>query len=182
MRVADLMTSDVAECSPEESIRTAAKRMVDHRCGCLPVIVCDGDQRRLVGIVTDRDLACRAVAEGLDPEHTDVGRCMSFPVQTIARDADLGECADRFTTISIRRLVVVDDQNRCLGVISRADLQRFVIDTATTQGGARTPAPTQTAGQTTAPSSQSPAGSPSAGGIDRSPTYDPDRGNPELTL
>ena len=134
MRVADLMTSAVADCSPEESIRTAAKRMVDCHCGCLPITVCDGGEKRLVGIVTDRDLACRAVAVGLDPEHTEVGRCMSFPVQTITRDADLGECADRFTILNIRRLVVVDAQNRCLGIISRADLQRFVTDTATTEG------------------------------------------------
>lgn len=182
MRVADLMTSEVAECSPEESIRAAAKRMVDHHCGCLPVTVCDGDQRRLVGIVTDRDLACRAVAEGLDPEHTEVGRCMSFPVQTIARDADLGECADRFTTICIRRLVVVDDQNRCLGVISRADLQRFVTDTATTQGDKQTPTPSPVDNRPTTPTKPAVAGSGSANGSDLTPTTNPERGNPELTL
>lgn len=181
MRVADLMTSHVAACSPQESIRAAARRMVDHRCGCLPVTVCDGDQQRLVGIVTDRDLACRALAEGLDPEHTEVGRCMSFPVQTIARDADLGECADRLTTFSIRRLVVVDEQNRCLGIISRADLQRFIIDTATAQGGDPSPAPTATTGSATASGSRSPAGSTSAGDSHRASTYNPDLGNAELT-
>lgn len=182
MRVADLMTSDVAECSPDESIRAAAKRMVDHHCGCLPVTVCDGDQRRLIGIVTDRDLACRAIAEGLDPEHTEVGRCMSFPVQTIARDADLGECVDRFAAIKIRRLVVVDDQNRCLGVISRADLQRFVIDTATTQGADRVPASTRASAPPTVSTTGSLMVPDSSRGLEQAPAYDPERGNPELTL
>jgi CBS domain-containing protein len=128
MRVADLMTSDVAECSPEDSIRIAAMRMNQRRCGCLPVMANDGGRKRLVGIVTDRDLACRAIAQGLDPELTKVARCMSFPVHTIPHDADLWECADRFTTIGVRRLVVVDEQNRCRGIISRADLNRFVTD------------------------------------------------------
>lgn len=130
MRVADLMTAEVAECSPEESARAAAHRMNEHRCGCLPVTVDDGGQKRLVGIVTDRDLACRVVAQGLDPETTAIARCMSFPVQTIARDADLGDCVDRFTTTGVRRLVVIDGQNRCQGIISRADLQRFVTTQA----------------------------------------------------
>lgn len=143
MRVADLMTADVAECSPDESVRAAAHRMNENRCGCLPVTVCDEGHKRLVGIVTDRDLACRVVAQGMDPEKTEVARCMSFPVQTIARDADLGECVDRFTTSGLRRLVVVDEQNRCQGIISRADLQRFV----TTQGDREHPADTASSQQ-----------------------------------
>jgi CBS domain-containing protein len=129
MRVADLMTTDVAMCSPRDSIRAAAQRMNDRRCGCLPVLAHEGDGR-LVGIVTDRDITCRAVAQGLDPERTEVARCMSFPVHTVARDADLGECAERFTAMGVRRLVVVNDDNRCLGIISRADLQRWVIEQA----------------------------------------------------
>lgn len=132
MRVADLMSTEVAECSPDESLRVAAQRMNDHRCGCLPVMVRDGEDKRLIGIVTDRDLACRGVAQGLDPEHTGVDRCMSFPVHTIAREADLGECAERFTSVGVRRLVVVDEANRCLGIISRADLQRYVTSQAST--------------------------------------------------
>ena len=128
MLVAELMTADIVECSPGEPIRVVAARMNERRCGCLPVMVQDGDQKRLVGIVTDRDLACRAVAEGLDPERTEVARCMSFPVQTIAPEADLWQCAERFSTLGVRRLVVVDGGNRCRGIISRADLNRFVID------------------------------------------------------
>lgn len=128
MRVADLMTTAVAECSPDESIRVVAQRMNDHQCGCLPVTICDGGEKRLVGIVTDRDLACRAVAQGLDPERTMVSKCMSFPVHTITREADLGECAERFTGSGVRRLVVVDALNQLQGIISRADLQRFVME------------------------------------------------------
>lgn len=130
MRVADLMTPEVIDCSPDESICVAAHRMNEHHCGCLPVTVCDREDKRLVGIITDRDLTCRAMAQGMDPEKTEVARCMSFPVQTIARDADLGACADLFTASGLRRLVVVDEQNRCQGIISRADLQRFVITQA----------------------------------------------------
>ncbi|MBA3697372.1 MAG: CBS domain-containing protein [Planctomycetes bacterium] len=139
MRVADLMTANVADCSPEDSIRLAALRMNERRCGCLPVTVCDDGEKRLVGIVTDRDLACRAVAEGLDPENTQVALCMSFPVQTIARDADLCECAERFSTLGVRRLVVVDADNRCQGIISRADLYRFITDQSADEQAQTTP-------------------------------------------
>lgn len=174
MRVADLMTPRVADCSPHESIRAAARRMVEHHCGCLPVMVRDDDRKRVVGIVTDRDLACRAVAEGLDPEQTEVRRCMSFPVHTITGDADLSECADRFTTLGVRRLVVVDGQNRCQGVISRVDLQRYVTATAEA-GGPEAAGGTRPPAQTATPSSETPS-------FDLAPTFDPERGNPELTL
>jgi CBS domain-containing protein len=129
MQVGQLMTARIAECAPQDSIRAAARRMREVACGCLPVTSEDGGRKRLVGFITDRDLVCRVLAEGLDPDRTEVGRCMSVPVHTIRRDADLGDCADRFAAIGVRRLVVVDDQERCLGVISRADFHRYVAET-----------------------------------------------------
>lgn len=181
MRVADLMTSAVAVCAPQEPIRTAAHRMNERRCGCLPVLVDDAGQQRLVGIVTDRDLVCRAVALGLDPNGTEIARCMSFPVQTIASDADLGECAERFTTTGVRRLVVIDEQNRCQGVISRADLQRFVIKQASSDDHQDSPDERQRPATTT-PTADQTSSTPTADEAGRFPATTPERGNPELTL
>lgn len=135
MQVAALMTAPVIACAPDESLRGAARRMADHHCGCLPVTAHDdGGQQRLIGIVTDRDLACRGLAAGLDADHAQVHACMSFPVQTIAADADLGACAERFTTTGVRRLVVIDAGGRYIGVISRCDLQRYVTDSTAGAG------------------------------------------------
>ena len=145
MRVADLMSTGVAVCSPEESIRVAAQRMLERGCGCLPVTAWDGTQQRLVGIVTDRDLVCRAVAAGLDPEHTAVERCMSFPVHTIDAEVDIVACADRFTAVDVRRLVVTDGEHRCLGILSHTDLKRYVVPADGQPPPATAPVPTPTA-------------------------------------
>jgi CBS domain-containing protein len=82
------MTSNPACCTPDQTVRDAAQLMREHDCGCIPVVQ-DKQNKRLVGVVTDRDIACRATAEGKGPE-TSVRDVMSSDPKTCRADDDVG--------------------------------------------------------------------------------------------
>lgn len=118
MQVRDIMTENPACCSPETSIREAAKLMADNDCGEIPVL----DQRgQLVGTITDRDIACRCVAEGRSPD-TPVREAMSSPVITVTAETSLEDCCRTMEENQIRRVPVVDQSGSCCGIVSQADV------------------------------------------------------------
>jgi CBS domain-containing protein len=119
MKVSDVMSRDVQLASPTESIRNAAKIMAKIDAGVLPV----GEKDRLVGIITDRDIAIRAVAEGKAPT-TKVRDIMSEEVLYCFDDQDLDEVAKNMSEMKIRRLPVVNRDKRLVGIISLGDLAR----------------------------------------------------------
>jgi CBS domain-containing protein len=80
------------------------------------------DRQEPVGIITDRDIACRAVARGKDPSQTTVGECMSSRLATIGQDAAIEDCCDQMEEFKIRRLLVVDDHGRLCGIVAQADV------------------------------------------------------------
>jgi CBS domain-containing protein len=93
--------------------------MVQHDCGELPVADTDG---QLIGVVTDRDIVCRVVAAGRNPlEHT-VQDCVSQPVISVGPEATLSDVVTTMERHQIRRVPVVDEQERCIGIIALADL------------------------------------------------------------
>ena len=118
MKAGELMTSEPACCTPEDTIRRAAELMQTCDCGCVPVV---GEDRRLVGVVTDRDLAIRATARGKGPE-TRVLDVMSTGVCTCRSDDDLGTVEGIMAREQVRRVPVVDQDGCCIGMISQADL------------------------------------------------------------
>ncbi len=120
MQVRDIMTIDPACCTPDLSLQEAAQLMADRDCGEIPII----EQRRIVGVVTDRDIACRAVAKGKVPATTQVREIMSAPVVVVAVDADVDECCRLMETAQVRRIPVVDESNQCCGIVSQADIAR----------------------------------------------------------
>jgi len=123
-RAEDIMTRDPLTCLPETKIRDAARRMIAGDCGGLVVI--DNMARKIPqGFVTDRDLACRAVAEEKDPS-TRVAECMTGPALCVLTDTKLSECADIMREAQIRRLVVVNERNECRGVIALCDLVKNI--------------------------------------------------------
>ena len=126
MEVRDIMNSDVLCCAADDDLQTAAELMQDEDVGALPVIE-SPQSRTIVGIITDRDIACRAVAEGKGP-HTTVRECMTTPVLAIPEDAYADECLDLMSERQVRRLLVVDDQDRLVGIVSQADIARQVGD------------------------------------------------------
>lgn len=123
MQVRDLMTENPACCSPEASLQDAAKLMKDCDCGEIPVV---DEQNRPIGVVTDRDICCRAVAEGADPAQVKVREVMSSPVLTVGPDASVDECCQLMDDNQIRRIPVVDDSGACCGIVAQADLARAI--------------------------------------------------------
>src|SRR5262245_28943591 len=117
MKVRDAMTSGVRIASPEETIREAARIMADIDAGILPV----GQNDRLVGMITDRDIAIRAIAEGMGPE-TKVGDVMTREVRYCFEDEDLDHVCQNLADQQIRRIPVVDRDKRLVGILSLSDL------------------------------------------------------------
>ncbi|HJV62529.1 MAG TPA: CBS domain-containing protein [Albitalea sp.] len=119
MKVRDVMTGDVCLCNPDRSIRDAARMMADQDIGALPV----GEGDRLVGMVTDRDIAVRAVANGLGPD-TRIRDVMSQEVLYCFEDEDLEDAAHNMGGVKVRRLPVLNRDKRLVGIIAISDLAR----------------------------------------------------------
>ena len=115
----DVMTPDPACCSPETTLDEVAKLMVQNDCGEIPVIdVSD----QIVGVVTDRDIVCRVVAEGKNPMAYTAETCMTEPVVTVAADSPLDDVLATMEKHQIRRVPVVDERGACAGIIAQADV------------------------------------------------------------
>ena len=117
MQVSEAMCGEVKTTNPDQSIREAARMMADIDAGVLPV----GENDRLVGMITDRDIAVRAVAAGKGPD-TPVREVMSTEVKYCFEDEDLEEVARNMADIKLRRLPVLDGRKRLVGIISIADI------------------------------------------------------------
>jgi CBS domain-containing protein len=117
----ELMTKDPVCCLPDSSVAEAAGLMRRENIGPIPVIE-NERTRKLVGIVTDRDLALKVVAEGRDAQATKVEAVMTRPVVTCRAQDDLHKALDAMSEHQLRRIAVVDDDNRILGIISQADV------------------------------------------------------------
>jgi CBS domain-containing protein len=118
-RAIDIMTPDPACCAPATLLGAVAKLMVQHNCGEIPVVDADG---QLIGVVTDRDIVCRVLAVGKNPLDHVVQDCMSQPAVTVHPDTPLTDVIATMERHQIRRVPVVDDQERCIGIIAQADL------------------------------------------------------------
>ena len=126
MKVADIMTRDVTVARPTDSIQDVARRMADIDIGSLPV--CDGE--RIQGMITDRDIAIRAVAEGRSFD-TLVTEVMSNDVEYCFDTDDADEAADKMASSQIRRLPVVDSDKRLVGIVALADVALHLKDKPT---------------------------------------------------
>jgi len=114
----DIMTRDVHAVPPETSLRHAAQKMKSWDVGALPV--CKND--KLVGVITDRDIAVRAVAEGEDPESSCVGDAMTGNLIYCYEDEDVERAARLMEDKQIRRLPVMDRDRHLVGIVSLGDL------------------------------------------------------------
>jgi CBS domain-containing protein len=126
MEIRDLMTSQVELVDPTTTIRDAAVSMRDNDIGALPV----GENDRLVGMVTDRDIAVRGVAEGKSPESCTVRDVMSESVYYCFEEDDAERAAEVMAEHKVRRLPILNSDQRLVGVIAMADLARAGIEQA----------------------------------------------------
>jgi CBS domain-containing protein len=118
MKVHDIMSPKVKVARPNESLQCAARAMRSLNVGALPV--CDG--QKLVGVVTDRDITIRAVADGIDPKDTPVREAMSPDVIYCFEDQDAHEVERIMQINQIRRLPVLDREKHLVGILSLGDL------------------------------------------------------------
>ena len=123
MKVSEIMTKDPACCEPETSLQEVARLMLVNDCGEIPVV---DSQRtmRPVGVVTDRDIVVRYVAEGKNPLAGDAGDVMSSPVVTINPDMNVEEVGDMMEEHQVRRIPVVDEAGAICGIVAQADIAR----------------------------------------------------------
>ena len=127
-QVREVMTSNPATCSVEASVEAAAKAMAQEDVGPIPVL----DGERLVGILTDRDIVVRVVAEGRDPQSTSVGEVASRDLATVSPDENLDRALQLLAERQVRRLPVVEGET-LVGVVAQADIARQGDDRTTGQ-------------------------------------------------
>ena len=121
MKVRDIMTRNVTCCAPDTNLREVARLMVELDCGAVPVVD-DMRNKRPVGIVTDRDITCKAVARGKNPLELQAKDVMSEGCVTVTPDMSLDDCCTQMESNQIRRVVVVDENGACCGIVAQADI------------------------------------------------------------
>ena len=121
MQVREIMTENPATATPDMGLKEVARLMKDCDCGAIPVV--DGqDNCRPIGVVTDRDIVIRCLADGKNPLDCKAGDAMSSQVITIYADERLEDALRAMEENEIRRIVVVDENDQCIGMLSQADI------------------------------------------------------------
>ena len=139
--VTSVMTANPACCTPDTPLRDVARLMIENDCGQIPVV--DG-QGAPVGVVTDRDITVRIVAEGRDTMNATASDAMSAPVETVREDSSLQDAVAVMERSKIRRVPVVDAQGKLSGILSQADIALSGKDNATAEMVREVSEPAQT--------------------------------------
>jgi CBS domain-containing protein len=121
IRVSDIMSEPVACCAPVATLQEVARLMVENDCGEIPI--CNAS-RHPIGVITDRDITTRTVAEGRNPVPMHVRDVMTTPIVTVNPETSLEECSQVLERNRIRRVPVVDASGRLCGMVSQADIAR----------------------------------------------------------
>ncbi len=128
MKVSEVMTRDVQTVRPDQPVQEAASFMLRADAGSIPVT--DGD--RLIGMITDRDIAVRGIAKGYGPD-TPVRELMTNELIVARADDDVDDVASKMSEAQVRRLPVIDDEDRLCGIVSLGDLSRDADEDAATE-------------------------------------------------
>lgn len=130
MKVKELMTKKPEYATPDMELVKVAKLMAEHQVGSIPVLE-NKDNMKVVGLVTDRDITTRAVAEGKNPLQMKASDIMSTPVVTVNEDDDVNEVAQLMEKNMVRRVPVVDQQGKLCGMVAQADIALKTTDKTT---------------------------------------------------
>jgi CBS domain-containing protein len=125
MKVSEVMSRDVQTVRPDQPVKEAASFMMSADAGSIPVV----DGERLIGMITDRDIAVRGVAKGYGPD-TPVRELMTDEIICARDDDDVDDIASKMSAAQVRRLPVIDDQERLCGIVSLGDLSREASEDA----------------------------------------------------
>ena len=121
MKCSEIMTKDPVCCLPSDTVNKAAQLMKTENVGPIPVVA-DQDSKRLIGIVTDRDLALKVVAEAKDAKSTMVDDVMTTGVVACRADDNLQNALKAMEEHQVRRIPIIDDNDRVIGIIAQADI------------------------------------------------------------
>ncbi|MDB5105585.1 MAG: hypothetical protein JWP91_3274 [Fibrobacteres bacterium] len=121
MKIKEIMTQNPICCVGETNLEEVARMMVENDCGAIPVVE-DQENWKPVGIITDRDITTRAVAEGRNPLEMTAQEVMSGTPVTISQEASVEECIREMETHQLRRILVVDEDGSCAGIVALADI------------------------------------------------------------
>lgn len=131
MTAGRICVRSVQTAAPDETVRQAARRMAQARVGSLVVV---GPDQRPLGILTDRDLVLRCVADERNPDETQVGEVMTAPVDRVHESTPIETALSRMEGVDSRRLVVVDDEDRLAGLLALDDVLELLAEEAATIG------------------------------------------------
>lgn len=120
-KVGDVMRDNPVCCVPSDTVQRVASVMMDEDVGCLPVVD-ELSSGRLIGVITDRDVCCRVTAAGHNPQSTIIEPYITRNVITCLADDELEHCLELLRQHGIHRVPVVDEKNRCIGIIAPADV------------------------------------------------------------
>lgn len=130
-KVASIMTSNPACCTPESKLTEISQMMIEYDCGMIPVVD-NLTEFRLIGVVTDRDIVCRSLGKGLDPFLMIASDVMTYPVVSANLDTSIQQCCELMEDNHVRRIPVTDDYDKVCGIISLADIvakkENFIVD------------------------------------------------------
>jgi CBS domain-containing protein len=121
MRIREVMSPNPVCCLPADSAQRVARMMCDHNIGSVPVVM-DQESRKLVGVITDRDLCCSLVADGLDPKSTTIEKFMTLNPVTCHEEEDVENCERLMQEHQIRRIPIVDAEGGVIGIVAQADV------------------------------------------------------------
>lgn len=121
MLVNEIMTKNPACCTADTSLQEVAKMMVDNDCGCIPVVESNA-HKKPIGMITDRDITIRTVAEGKNPLNMKAEDAMTKSVVTVTPETTVEDCCNKMEEQQIRRVAVVDKNGDCCGMVAQADI------------------------------------------------------------
>jgi CBS domain-containing protein len=123
LRAGDVMTARVMSVRPEDSIEVAARLMSESDCGALPVV---DASKQLLGIITDRDIMVRLIAKGVSVPHAQASDCMTDEAFACDVNSSVESCIFAMSWHQVRRIRIVDQDHRVVGILSKGDLERFL--------------------------------------------------------
>jgi CBS domain-containing protein len=121
MQVREIMTQNPACCTPDATLQEVARMMKENDCGCIPVVN-NYQEMKPVGTVTDRDITIRTVADSHNPINMKASDIMTSDIATVKPQTSVEECFDVMEDREIRRVIVVDEQGKCCGIVAQADV------------------------------------------------------------
>lgn len=130
MKVREVMTENPACCATDMSLQNVAHLMAENDCGCIPVV---DTQNHPVGMITDRDIAIRTVAQGKNPLSMVAGEVMTTDVITVTPETSVGDCCAKMEKSQVRRIAVVDDRGAICGMVAQADVANYASQNQATK-------------------------------------------------